>query len=198
MTIKKLNVNDTNQIAELHIKSFRSFFLTSLGKRFLKIFYKSIINHGNGIAIGIFDGDELMAFAVGTQVKSGFYSDLIKRNFLRMSLAAFPSLLGNPSKGVKLIRSILVQDTTETEILNSASLLSICVDPARGGGGIGKNILCAFEDAAFAKSNIISLTTDAIDNDYVNSFYKKNNYKLANTFNKGERIMNLYTKNSNI
>jgi ribosomal protein S18 acetylase RimI-like enzyme len=194
MIIRNLKETDCSAVAKLHSKGFRSFFLTKLGERFLRKFYKAILSHPEGIALGLFNEGEMYAFAVGSLRKRGFYSSLIKHNFLSLSLACLPTIIANPTNILRILKSLTTKDTANVEIGESASLLSICVNPEHPKSGFGQQILFAFEEKAFSKKKLISLTTDAHNNYPVNSFYKKNGYLLDKYFNQGNRIMNLYIK----
>lgn len=195
MEARKLDTGDCRQIAELHYRAFQSFFLTSLGMKFLRFFYRSIILDLNGVAIGLFEEGQLLAFAVGTVRQDGFYKRILKKNFLGLGMAALPSLLMAPGKIVRLTRNLLSHESSALEIENTACLLSICVDPAKGSKGYGKQVLREFEKQVFFQSKKICLTTDAEKNDYVNDFYRANGYLLFNSFYISERKMNLYYKN---
>lgn len=192
MVCRVLSVKESGQVAELHFKSFKGFFLTSLGKPFLKVFYKSIIEHPEGIAVGIFDKNKLVAFAIGTKRKSGFYAKILEKRMLAMGWAALPQLALKPSQILKLFNSL--KSTSKLDEGESASLLSICVSPDEEGKGLGKMVLKAFEEIAFVTSPTISLTTDFVNNDYVNTFYQNNSYELYDIFLQAERKMNLYLK----
>ena len=196
MQVKDLTIEHCQAIANLHVKSFDSFFLTSLGSQFLKVFYRAIINDSNGIAIGIFEGKQLVAFSVGTKKKKGFYSNILKSSVFPLLFAAFPQLILDPRKIFRLIQSFTSHPTENPHIADSASLLSICVDPSMGNKGYGKKILAAFEESVFLSATTISLTTDAENNDAVNRFYIANGYVLFNEFLQSTRRMNLYYKNN--
>jgi ribosomal protein S18 acetylase RimI-like enzyme len=197
MGVRNLTTGDCRQIANLHGRAFQSFFLTSLGERFLLFFYRSIILDPNGMAIGLFEEEQLLAFAVGTVKQDGFYKRLLKKNFFRLGIAAIPSLLMNPKKIVRLTRNLSSKESSDPdqEIENTACLLSICVDPAKGSKGYGKQVLREFEKQVFTRSKKICLTTDAEKNDQVNNFYRANNYLLLKSFYNADRKMNLYYKN---
>lgn len=195
MEVRNLSTADCNQIAELHFKAFQSFFLTSLGRRFLRFFYRSIILDFDGVAIGLFKEGQLLAFAVGTVKKNGFYTRILKKNFLGLGMAAIPYLLKKPGKIFRLFQNLLSQDSSNLELENIACLLSICVDPAKGSMGYGKQVLKEFEEQVFLRSKKICLTTDAEKNDNVNDFYRANSYMLLKSFYVSKRKMNLYYKN---
>jgi GNAT superfamily N-acetyltransferase len=183
--VKDLTIEHCQAIANLHVKSFDSFFLTSLGSQFLKVFYRAIINDSNGIAIGIFEEKQLVAF-----------SNILKSSVFSLLFAAFPQLILDPRKIFRLIQSFTSHPTEDPHIADSASLLSICVDPSMGNKGYGKKILAAFEERVFLSATTISLTTDAENNDAVNRFYIANGYVLFNEFLQSTRRMNLYYKNN--
>jgi hypothetical protein len=194
MIVKKLELCHAKKIAILHDNAFPNFFLTTLGKPFLAVFYKSIIRHPNGVAIGVFQDENLLAFAIGSSVKKIFYSDIFKNNFFYLGLCCLPSVIRKPKIIIRILKSLLAKDTSEAIILGSATLLSICVDPAKSQEGLGELTLKAFEKEVFLVANGLSLTTDSDNNDHVNRFYIKNNYKLVSDFTQGERRMNLYYK----
>lgn len=194
MIIRDLKVGDANVVARLHKRAFSTFFLTKLGHRFLVEFYTAIFQSKDSINVGLFVDDELLGFAVGAQRSKSFYSTILKRNFLKLGLSAFIPLLLNPLYIYRLFISLTSSTEADDNIKEDAILLSICVDPINTTKGNGTLLLSKFEEIAFEFSDLISLTTDADDNDSVNSFYTRNGYKLHNSFFQGERKMNYYIK----
>ena len=47
--IRKADINDVDGIVDIHLAAFESFFLSSLGKRFLRLYYSSFINNNEGV-----------------------------------------------------------------------------------------------------------------------------------------------------
>ncbi|WP_316840670.1 GNAT family N-acetyltransferase [Pedobacter gandavensis] len=192
--IKKLNEDHIKEVTHLHDNSFKGFFLTSLGKSFLEVFYKGILGHEHGFGLGAFHGEELVGFAIGTNNNTGFYRAILKKNSLKMLLASFPNLIVNPSSVKRIILSLL--SFKNTEYSDIPVLLSICVSGNKEAKGIGKKLLGAFEnEIKVAGNSQLILTTDAKDNDYVNQFYGRNGYILVQSFLQHKREMNLYHKN---
>ena len=194
MIIRVLNVGDSKQVARLHKSAFSSFFLTKLGFRFLTEFYVSIFKSKESIKLGLFKDENLVGFAIGAQNSKSFYSNILKRNFLRLGFSAFIPLLLNPLLIYRLYISLKTTHKMENSIEGNVILLSICVDPLESTKGNGTVLLSKFEEIAFEYSKLISLTTDSINNDYVNSFYHKNGYQLISSFLQAKREMNYYTK----
>lgn len=194
ITVKVLKLEETKNIAALHQLAFDTFFLTSLGSKFLSKFYGSIIKSHEGVAIGAYEDDELVGFAIGARKKKGFYKTILKKNFISLSLAACSSLIKKPRNINRLLKSFLTTETSDDSFLHYGCLLSICVNPEKKGQKIGKHLLQAFESEIIEFSSGITLTTDRFNNDYVNNFYVSNNYILTDQFNQGNREMNFYVK----
>lgn len=195
ITVRFLKIADSQNIASLHEMAFSNFFLTTLGKKFLNTFYKSIIESKKSIALGAFDEKgELIGFAVGAKMKKGFYKTLLKNNLFSLLISASMSLLSNPGSIIRLVKSFLTNETSNNDFLSYATLLSICVSPQKKGLKIGGSLLDEFEKEVVKYSTGITLTTDKLGNDYVNNFYISNNYILTDEFNQGKRLMNFYIK----
>lgn len=197
MTIKKLSINEVEAVAQLHQKAFSNFFLTKLGNRFLVKFYESILNNSDSINMGLCDNESLIGFAVGSKRSKFFYKNLLKNNFIKLGFSAVIPLISKPNLIIRLLTSFISHSKSNVEIADSAVLLSICIDPKFASKGYGNVLLMEFEKTAFKYSNMISLTTDADDNDYVNAFYVKNEYELHHSFYQGKRKMNYYVKYKN-
>lgn len=195
ISVKVLKLEEAKNIAVLHEIAFDNFFLTSLGTKFLSKFYSSIIKSESGIALGAYDEkNELVGFAIGARKKNGFYKNILKNNLVSLSFGASTSLIKKPKNIIRIIKSFLTNETSNSEFLNYATLLSICVNPKRKGQKIGKHLLQAFESEIEDYSDGITLTTDKLNNDYVNNFYISNKYILTDQFNQGNREMNFYIK----
>ncbi len=195
MTIKELSINDVEAVAKLHQKAFSNFFLTKLGNNFLVKFYESILDNSDLINIGLFDNELLIGFAVGSKHSKSFYKNILKGNFIKLGFSAILTLISNPTYIVRLLTSFTSISKSNVEFIDYSVLLSICVDPNCASKGYGKILLMEFEKTAFKYSNIITLTTDTDDNDYVKAFYVKNEYELHHSFYQGKRKMNYYIKN---
>ncbi len=194
--IRELTIKDAKLLAKLHILAFPNFFLTSLGERFLNTFYEKTIKSENGLGLGIFNGDRIIAFAIGTNQIKGFYKSLIRNEGLSLLLSAFPTIVYKPKNILRIIKNLLGKNDG-FEPTEGGWLLSICTDPEYQGTGISQQCFLGFEKLIIDKSIMkLWLTTDSQENERANLFYKKMNYQLKCTFtNTNNRKMNLYTKN---
>lgn len=183
MEVRDLNISDVSKIAEVHEKSFKDFFLTSLGKRFLETYYSASVNNNTSIGIGLFDSDNnLYGFATGTSQSAGFHKTLLFQNaFLFFKSLLFVSL-SRPKVLIRLAKNI----NKKSNIIDDkqyAELLSIAILPHLKGSGYGKLLLEEFEKKVLIHNvSKIVLTTDFNDNNSVIKFYNKCGYNVYYDF----------------
>jgi len=192
-----LDQSDCKKIVNVHMAAFSSFFLTTLGPKFLFYFYKSIINNKDGLAIGIFEKNNLVGFVVGSYYQKGFYKKILFNNFFSLSFSALLPLLKKPYAVFRIISSFFSPNININQ--SGGVLLSICINPSIQGKGIGNILINEFEKKLKEKNIFIYyLTTDKENNDKVNLFYLKAGFQLyASCRTKYGRPMNIYYKNIN-
>ena len=104
---KLLSVSNIDDIVQIHILSFKDFFLTSLGSEFLKIYYTSCIRYKKTIAIGIFDEkDNLTGFAIGNSDAFGYHKRILASNLFPFILISFKLFLKSPSVLLRLFLNL--------------------------------------------------------------------------------------------
>ncbi|TKC56957.1 GNAT family N-acetyltransferase [Pedobacter hiemivivus] len=191
--LKRLTHRKAKEVSDLHHDVFKDFFLTSLGKSFLEVFYEKVLSHKNEVSIGAFHKGKLIGFAIGADNNSGFYKSILISNSLKMFAVALPNLISKPYNISRLLRSLLSFSGASHK--DAPVLLSICVANQLESKGVGKRLLEAFEQELFKRElTELILTTDAVNNHYVNKFYLNNNYICVRSFFQGKREMNLYYK----
>lgn len=186
MEIRKAKITDTDSIVKIHCDAFDGFFLTSLGKTFLRFYYSCFINSDETIVLCAENNGTLLGFAAIAQNAHGFNSRLIKRNFIKFSLLAMKLLFTCPKSLVRLARNIRKTGNgggIDTDLEAYAELFSIGVSPQSQGQGIGK-ILLAESEQEIKKRGVqrVSLTTDYYDNDSALAFYRSMGYEVMYEF----------------
>lgn len=183
------------EISEIHIKTFQGFFLTFLGKGFLKTYYKNVCKHENSNIIVALDEDRIVGFLAYSYDVSGMYKFFIKKDILSFGWYAFLAFLKKPSIIKRLLSAFNKSDESKSED-NYIEIMSIGVLPEYKGKGIGKGLLAKFFDIIKdTDAKFIMLETDAKENDAVNSFYTRNGFSLSRQFTTREgREMNEYRK----
>jgi ribosomal protein S18 acetylase RimI-like enzyme len=190
-----MDAADVPAVVNIHIHSFPTFFLTFLGSGFLRQLYAAIIEDSTGIAIVAKNEDgAIIGFVAGTLEPSGFYRRLIVHRLWRFARAAFMPLVRRPTILPRLLRALTMPQKSQAIGERTALLMSIAVSPDTQRSGVGRALNEAFLNEAFGRgSHRVILTTDRIDNDAANRFYRQQGFRLARTFVTPEgREMNEY------
>lgn len=179
ITIRNANGNDVEAIVKIHEHAFPDFFLTSLGERFLRLYYRCMCNCGDAITLCAEENGEIKGFATCSYYSHGFNTMLIKNNFLKFGLMGAELMFTNPKAILRLVMNLdknaegnVVEDNGEY-----AELYSIAVMPGNQGSGIGKKLLVATEEDVAKHNSKISLTTDYYHNEKTIGFYHSLGYQ---------------------
>lgn len=176
--VRKAGNKDIGSIVEIHMERFFSFFLTSLGKSFLKVFYKAFLKEP-GILLVLEDEGGVKGFAAGSRDNRSFFKKLLSNNLFGFAKAGIVIFFTKP-----LALKRLAQNAGKSEKnLIFAELLSIAT--VKNTQGYGKILLQEFEKEV-AKENTeklpISLTTDYYENDKTIRFYEDSGYEILEIF----------------
>jgi len=181
-------------IVQTHLASFPGFFLSFLGPRFLSLYYTGICEAPEGIGFVYLNTSGLPAgFVAGSSNPRGFYSRLLKRNWLSFALASIDAIVRKPAVIGRIARGLFhPQGNPVGE--DVAGLFSIGVSPDLQGTGSGKLLVQAFlREAGTRGCKKVFLTTDHEDNGIVNSFYHKFGFHIERQYETPEgRRMNEY------
>jgi len=183
MHIKTIPKNDLPQVIEVHKDSFKGFFLTELGDRFLASYYNSVRKDEKGVLLGYYDGGELAGFCAATTLSKDFNTQLIKNNLFRFSLIGVRLLFTRIPSLIRLFKNFSKKSATISDSGDYAELLSIGVSDKKQGQGIGKQLLIQLEKEMQLKGcSKLSLTTDYYNNDKAIGFYKGLGYEIYYDF----------------
>lgn len=196
MIIKEIVQNGSviDEVADIHISTFSGFFLTFMGRGFLKVMYESYCEYDKAGIIGMFDENErLVGFLSYSGDMSGLYKYMIKKKlplFAGYSISAF---FRKPKIFIRLLRAFLKPGESKRDE-DYIELSSIGVKPEYKAMGIGTQLIDYLKELVdFKEYKYINLETDAVNNEKVNSFYKKNGFVLTRTYETAEqRKMNEY------
>ncbi|WP_207670638.1 GNAT family N-acetyltransferase [Clostridium sp. BSD2780061688st1 E8] len=177
------NDGRVEQIVNVHMQTFQGFFLTFLGRGFLKQLYKGFIayEHSN-IITAENENSEVIGFLAYSHDMGGFYKWLIKKKVLFFAWYGLGALCRNPRCIVRLLRAFLkpAQSRRGEPYIEVAS---IGVLPECKNGGVGSQLLKvlekSFDSERFA---YIALETDAEGNEAANRFYQKNGFTLIREY----------------
>lgn len=176
---RKANTTDVDSIVAIHNQAFPDFFLTTLGSRFLQLYYKCMCKCEDAVTLCAEEDGEVKGFATSSYYSHGFNTTLIKKNLFRFGLMGIELLFTKPKAILRLVKNLdkkaegnAVEDNGEY-----AELYSIAVKPGNQGSGIGKNLLMATEKDVAKHNSKISLTTDYNNNEKTIGFYHSLGYQ---------------------
>lgn len=177
--IRKATLDDVDAIVSIHQDAFKDFFLTSLGRRFLKLYYHTFINCGKGCVFCAQKDNQIMGFSACSYVSRGFNFSLIKKNVFKYGIEAIILLFTKPGSLIRLAKNIN-KESSDSKVKDNglyAELYSIAVSPLCQGEGVGKQLLLTTENDVLNHNYQVSLTTDYYNNDKTIAFYKALGYE---------------------
>jgi len=182
------------EITRIHMQTFEGFFLTFMGKGFLKTMYQAYCRHENSNLLGAFDANgRVIGFLAYSKDMSGLYKYMIKHKLIQFAWYSFGAFVRKPKVFIRLIRAFLKPSEAKREE-QYIELSSIGVDPAIKSKGVGSKLISDLKEKGKQSTCVyISLETDAEDNEGANAFYVKNGFRLERMYcTKENRKMNEY------
>lgn len=193
--IRPAKLHDLPPIVDLHMAAFPGFFLTFLGRRFLRMLYRQIIEREIGVLLVAEEDGQLRGLVGGVTRQSGFYRSLVRENLFGFAWASAGAVLRRPTIILRLLRA-LRRAGEANESASEACLMSLAVHPDSSGQGIGRRLVEAFcEELRRRNCPDICLTTDVEDNEAVNRFYRRLGFGIARRYSTSEgRLMYEYVR----
>lgn len=181
--IRQVREADIPHITRIHINSLKGDFLPSLGKDFLELIYKGVIDAPDIYGFVNSDGDKVTGFVIGTRNMDIFLKTALKKNFIKLSVVMMIQLLKRPGIIKNILETILY---SKKESGPAAELVVIAVSKKSQGQGIGKKLVKMLE-TEFKKIKINKYKLTVYSDKKAIKFYEALNfYKIAN--------FNLYSK----
>lgn len=179
ITIRKATINDVEAIVKIHEQAFPNFFLTTLGKRFLCLYYKCMCNCDDAVTLCAEEEGALKGFATSSYYSHGFNTKLIKKNLFKFGLMGVELMFTKPKAILRLVKNLdkKAEGNAVADNGEYAELYSIAVMPGNQGSGIGKKLLIATEEDVAKHNSKISLTTDYYNNEKTIGFYHSLGYQ---------------------
>jgi ribosomal protein S18 acetylase RimI-like enzyme len=189
--LRDASPGDVDDVVAVHRAAFASFFLTSLGPRFLAHLYAGYLAHPSGILVVADDaagGTPIRGFVAGTTEPEAFYAWLRRRRGPAMALAAGPALARRPlGVGRRLVSAIRYRGEAPQRVPDAALLASLAVHPDSSGRGLGGVLVGAFVGRALeAGRSVTYLSTDVDGNDRVLEFYRRQGFHEAERMRRSE------------
>ena len=165
-----------DEIVTIHLNTFTGFFLTFMGRGFLRQMYQSYCDHEeSGLLVAEGDG-KTVGFLAYSSDFSGLYKFMIKTRLVQFGWYRMGAFFRRPSAFLHIIKAFLKPSEVKRKE-KYVELSSIGVDPNVKSKGVGSKLieklkkLVDFEEYAY-----ITLETDAVNNEGAIHFYEKNGF----------------------
>lgn len=175
-----------NDIVSIHLDSFQGFFLTFMGRNFLKLMYRSYVEHKNSDVLVAFEDKKPIGFLAYSGDLSGLYKYMIKKRLIPFAWYSLGAFFRKPTVFMRLVRAFLKPGETKREE-KYVELASIGVSPHIKSKGVGSQLIDVLKSKVdFKEYAYITLETDAVNNDGANRFYQKNGFVRVREFETNE------------
>ena len=190
--VRTMTAADVERTIEVHLSAFPGFFLSFLGPRFLRRFYAEAVALGEIALVAVWQG-RVVGFVMGSVDPGAFFKSLLRRRVLAFALATIPAVVRRPTVILRLTRALLKPQQARKPS-GTATLMSLGVAEATQGLGLGKLLVERFlVEASRRGARKVDLTTDKVDNERTNTFYRKLGFAVAREIVTPEqRVLNEY------
>jgi len=184
-------------MVEIHLRAFPDFFLSQLGRPFLRRLYAGFVREPTGCALVARQGAAVVGYIVGTSSPERYFPDRLRREGFAFACSALPGLLRAPWRTLERLWSALRYRGERPSDLSGGWLVgSVAVDPGVHVAGIGSALVQAFcARAAAARARWVYLLTDESGNSEVQAFYERAGFHLHSRIVRGGgRVMRVYAQ----
>lgn len=185
--IRSLEKKDIGTVAALHRKELGGF-LSQLGDRFLRTFYKNSLNIPEMFTFVEIKDEHICGFVTGVTGMKGLYKKIISKDILMFGVSLLSYLITHPAKITETMQTLRYPGFED----ESPELLTIVIEKSQRGRGLGKKLFSKTADE-FKKRGIKKFRISVYDDLPANGFYKKIGCTKVLAFEFLGRKMNYYS-----
>lgn len=179
VTVREVESNEKkiiDEIVSIHLATFTGFFLTFMGRGFLRHMYASYCDHKqSGLLLAENEG-KAVGFLAYSADFSGLYKHMIKTRLFPFAFYSIGAFFRRPSSFLHIISAFLKPGEAKREE-KYVELSSIGVDPKVKSKGTGSLLISKLKEMVdFKEFAYITLETDAVNNEGAIHFYEKNGF----------------------
>lgn len=191
--LRPMKATDIAEVVSIHMQSFPGFFLTFLGRGFLRLLYQCLQEAEEGVTLVVEEHGQVLGFVAGVTQQRKFYQRLIRQHVFCFAWVATGAIIRRPGILGRLLRA-LGRPLDSQRSVAEAALMSIAVTPTSAGRGYGRLLVQAFTQQIRQRGlACYCLTTDSHQNERANRFYQDLGFTLMRSFATPEgRLMNEY------
>ena len=163
-----------DEVVSIHLETFTGFFLSFMGRGFLKQMYRSYCEHQQSKLLMTEENGEILGFVAYSSDFSGLYKFMIKKRLPYFAWYSIGAFFRRPSAFLHIISAFLKPGEAKREE-SYVELSSIGVSPKYKSKGVGSLLISELKKRVdFNKFAYITLETDAVNNEPAIQFYQKN------------------------
>lgn len=163
-----------DEVVSIHLETFTGFFLSFMGRGFLKQMYRSYCEHQQSKLLMAEENGEILGFVAYSSDFSGLYKFMIKNKLPYFAWYSIGAFFRRPSAFLHIISAFLKPGEAKREE-SYVELSSIGVSPKYKSKGVGSLLISELKKRVdFNKFAYITLETDAVNNEPAIQFYQKN------------------------
>lgn len=192
IVVRDATISDVNAIADLHLLAFPGYFLSHLGRRFLRLFYAFFLVNEVSHCIVAVDDDKVIGLVAGTLDGTQHYTTFYRRKFVQIAITVGARFLQDPVVRREIVRraghlrfaaAALLRPGPQPPAVpekesdqTPARLLSIAVHPDYRGKGVAER-LTGLLISRVCRDGVsrVGLTVKS-DNTRAIAFYKKDGW----------------------
>lgn len=141
---REARIEDARGLANLHVDLISSGFLPRLGRRFMRVLYRALLDWRGTKAYVVDDAGGLAGFVIGVRDVGSFYGWFLKKRWLAAGFAALPALV-NP-RNIRRAYESARYGGVVGEGNSSAEVLSLGVVSRARGRGLSEVLLKAVQE----------------------------------------------------
>ena len=179
-----LEMKHVKEASDVHIAAFPDYFLSFLGRRFIRELYRAFACDETSISIVAEDkrSAKIQGAVIGTIDPKGFFTRLAVKRWWSFGASSLSALAKDPRIAIRVFRGLFYRGNPPND-KKRALLSSIAVLPDQQRTGLGSILLKSWEELARENEMLgCYLTTDAEGNDAVRRFYERNGWRVEAEF----------------
>lgn len=182
-----------NEAVDIHVAALSEDFLPTLGPRFLRTLYHSILALNIGLGFVAVHNDQVCGFVLATVDSESMFKKVLRSSGHRLACAAIGAVIRQPLLLLRLVETFLYP-SKDRRAHTDAELIVIAASQDYRGQGIGTRLVESL-DHAFRQLDICNYkVTVHQDKEAANRFYRSLGFQFQYTFTLYQKPWNLYTK----
>ena len=177
-SVRPMALADVDAVVEIHATALRDYFLTSLGRKFLALYYREVVRSKLGISLVFVRDGRVLGFVTGEFSPGRFYHELFLRRWFAFGFHALAAVARRPAVLLRIARA-LWQRVEAPRNADVARLASLAVLPEVEGRGYGLALVAASIEQVRRHGGTLILLEVKRENQNLIDAYQRMGFKVA-------------------